>query len=186
MTGSSVKITKQAAARQLIQSAVRMCSDSSDAMAAHLIAASALGIIRDLIAKRGHTYQSRALSEGFFAAAKARLKGEPDIFPQNPEFDKIVDNIAVKIRDGSIKRAGDVLVQMPQHFERTLTAHIFGPAGFLKHADRRPDEVIDLADVRPIEATMHAITAYALLFPAQRISPEVERFVHMHVDNFTD
>ncbi len=69
---------------------------------------------------------------------------------------------------------------MPPHVERQLLAHISQPTNFLKHADRDSSGLIDLADVKPIEATMHAITAYAMLFPSDKLTSKAEQFVRRH------
>ena len=182
MPSGEIKLTKQAAAHRLIQTAVRLCANPDDALAAHLIAASAFGLLRDLVAKRGQSFQSRAFAESMYYAALAHRRGERNPFSDSPELMHVINLVCKGLEDGSVTSAADVKVSIPQRVERQMVAHIAQPTNFLKHADRDPNELIDLADVKPTEATMHAITAYALLFPSERLPPEIERFVLQYAD----
>jgi hypothetical protein len=180
MAGGKIKLTKQAAAHRLIQSAVRLCENADDALAAHLVAGSALGLLRDLVAKRGQSYSSRAWAESMFYAARNHKEGKRTPFDDDPQLARVIRLICKGIEDGSLTSAEDVKVRMSLQAEKQLLAHISQPTNFLKHADRDPNNLIDLADVKPIEATMHAITAYAMLFPKDRIPAELEKFVLRH------
>ena len=180
MANGEIKLTKQAAAHRLIQSAVRLCENPDDALAAHLVAASAFGVLRDLVAKRGQSYQSRAFALSMYYAARNRKDGKRTPFDEIPELARVMDLIDEGIEDGSVTSETDIGVSMEQHAEWQLLSHISQPTNFLKHADRDPDELIDMADVRPIEATIHAIGAYAMLFPSEMLTAELEQFVLRH------
>jgi len=57
---------------------------------------------------------------------------------------------------------------------------LIGPFNFLKHADKDPEGILAEQDVKPVEATSFAVTAYGFLFPDEELDPKVAKFLRQH------
>lgn len=182
---AEVALTKQAAARRLISSAVILARVEGDPLAIHLLAASALNLLRELLRGRGPDYVSRAIVEGLFQAASRLALGEPAPFATDPYTDELLREIAERIKSGNLRSADDIKVTGPS-VEYEHMKHITGPFNFLKHADRDPLAHLNESAFRPVETILHAVCAYVMLFPDQGLDAHVGDFAMEHVDDFHD
>jgi hypothetical protein len=177
------QLTKQAVAHRLILSAVQMIEKGHDPLAVHCVAASASNLLRELVATRGQTYGSRVFGAALFENALARIERRVPVgrLPSDPVIDAIIDTVRQGIESGAINSAQDVDVEIPKHVERVAMNSVVAPFNFMKHADKDATTFLDEGDLRPIDATAHAIAAYALLFPGEALSDEVRSFLDSHV-----
>jgi hypothetical protein len=175
----SVLLTKQAVAHRLILSAVRMLNHDSDPLVVHAIAASASNLLRELVARRGKNYGSRVFGVALYEAALAAAEGRPSVaqLPDDPAVAAAIAIIRHGIEEGTISGPEDVDIGIPRSIEHEVMQPITAPFNFMKHSDRDPDEVLDESSLRPVQAIAHAIAAYALLFPGDRLPDEVREFI---------
>lgn len=174
-----VAITKQSAAHRLIVAAAEMLEGHADPLAIHVVAASALNMLRELVDQQGASYQKRVLSTGLWQLAVSKSEGAPSEH-LGSELNRVLDLIIAGMGDGSVSSPADVDLWLSREDEYGLLRHIVAPFNFLKHANRDPEGTIDEADVRPVDATMHAITAYGMLFPGDELPPQIRLLVEKH------
>lgn len=136
-----------------------------------------MNMLRELVQQRGPSYAARAFREGLYQAGMAVNEGKPSGFPPNEELDRIIGEVSHAIGSGVVRDPRDLEVTLPAAEERRLLDHIVRPFNFLKHADQDPLGTLDEADVRPLDALTHAITAYAMLFPGEALDDEVGSFL---------
>lgn len=168
-------MTKQAAALRLIEGAARMCAAGEDAVVVHVVAASALNLLRELLAKRGPGLVEQLLQAGVHQAALTRMQGGQ--VPEDEELKRQLDLIVDAIEAGAVTEPADLNVIMGPHTERGLLDPMLRPFNFLKHAQNDPLATLDEADVTPVEALSLAIVAYMMLFPGEAMSPSVQAFL---------
>ena len=173
---NNITLTKQAAARRLILNGIEMAKRSDDPLAIHVVAASALNLIRELLAQRGPDLSAQALRYGIFKAAMARAEGKDSGLPDDGSLDKVLDQIASAIKKGFVKKAEDITLQLPAGDDRRMFDPIIRPFNFLKHAQRDPTSTLDESDVNPIQALMYAIAAFAFLFPGEPLPYQMADF----------
>ena len=155
-------IDKMTAAERLIQSAVDMRDRKDDPLAVHVVASSALSLLRELVAAEGDDYVAQVLKDAAFRAAQAKLQGAPTGMPEAKEIDAIVDTVVAGIEAGAVQSPADIIITTPNKEVRAWLDYIFKPYNFLKHADRDPLATRDEADFDPEGALEHAITAYLM------------------------
>lgn len=180
---AEVALTKQAAARRLISSAVILARVEGDPLAIHLLGASALNMLRELLRGRGPDYVSRAIIEALFDAATRIARGDPVPFPTDPHTDELLRVIVEGIESGTVRSANDIGVVGPS-IEYEHLRHITGPFNFLKHADRDPLAHLSESAFRPTETIIHAVCAFAMIFPDQGLDPHVKEFLNEHISDF--
>ena len=180
---ASITLTKQAVARRLMSTAVAIALADGDPLAIHLVGASALKIMRDLLKTRGPSYVDLHLIEGLYDVALRRARGEPPPFHLDPTSDQLIEAIATEIKSGQIKSAADMKI-VGQTNEHKYFKFITDPYNFLKHADNDPLETLDEADLRPIETILHCIAAYRSLFPNEQLERHVVDFAEVHKGEF--
>jgi hypothetical protein len=176
----TVLLNKEAAAHRLIVAAVEMCERGDEPLAIHVVASSAFGILRELIAKRGTNYGTQAFKAMLFYAATQKQKGVDVFNVQDDELDDAVDLVIQMIESGKISHPNHIQYEMPKHIEFGLSKFIRDPFNFLKHADRDGDSHLPEGDVEPILATMSAISAFAILFPERPVPPQLQAFLTKH------
>src|SRR3546814_13808025 len=71
-----------------------MSDRGEDALATHVVASSALNLLRELIEAGGENYVEQVLKLGLFSAASARLKGDPITLPTNPQINALNETVA--------------------------------------------------------------------------------------------
>ncbi len=155
-------VDKMTAAQRLIQSAVEMLDRKDDPLAVHVVASSALSLLRELVGAEGDDYVARVLNEALFRAAQAQLQGLPTGMPEAQEIEEIVDRVVAGIEAGAVKSPTDIIITTPKKEVRAWLDYIFKPYNFLKHADRDPLATREEADFDPEGALAHAMTAYLM------------------------
>ena len=176
---AEVALTKQAAAHRLIMAAALMDKNAVDPLATHVVAASALNLLRELVQTRGPSYQTRVLQTGLFETATAQIERRNSLFftDASEEMNAVIEYVKAAILDGSISQPSDLDIVLDSHQERALLKSVNDPYNFLKHADRDPLSTLDESDADPTNALMHAVTAYSMLFPAEALPDEVKDFL---------
>lgn len=173
------EIDKASAADRLVVSAIVMAERGEDPLAIHVIAASALKLLRDLIKKVGDEYVEEVLKIGAFTIASARAKGEPVNLLTNAEIDAVVENLIGGIAAGEVTQASDLVINLDAAGRRALLDYIVKPYNFLKHADRDPLATMDDSDIDPDHAIGHALSALTMVSPGKLLpdttKPYLER-----------
>lgn len=173
-------IDKPAAAERMIVSAIAMSDRGDDPLAIHVVAASALNLLRELIEKSGDNYVVQVLKLGVFTAATARLKSEPITLPTNPAIDALIEKVMGGIDAGEIKQASDLIVTLSADELRDMLGYIIRPFNFLKHAQRDPLATLDESDFDPDGVIIHALTAFSLICPGKPLPKEIAPFLAKH------
>lgn len=173
-------VDKLTAAERLIVSGIEMVERGDDPLAIHVVATSALNLLREMIAKGGEDYSAWVLRQGLFHAATAQLKGTPAKLPTTPEIDALIGDVAAGIDKGEIKEPSDLKVTLTTEALRKLLDYIIRPFNFLKHAQRDPLATLDESDVDPEGAIIHALTAFSVLAPGQALPDQVAPFLAKH------
>jgi len=173
-------LSKTDAAERLIVSGIMMREAGVDPLAIHVVAASALNMLRELIQLSGDDYAAFVLRQGLFHAASAQLKGAPVNLPTTPQIDGLIGEIATGILKGAILQPDDLKVTLSAAELRKQLNYIVQPFNFLKHADRDPLATLDEGDVDPDGAIMHALTAYSMLCPGKALPDKVRAYLEAH------
>jgi hypothetical protein len=84
-------------AERLIVSGILMTERGEDPFAIHVVAASTLNMLRELIQQGGDDYGAWVLRQGLFEAASALLKGSPASLPTSTQ----TDHLSRMLRRGS-------------------------------------------------------------------------------------
>ena len=173
------EIDKATAAERLVVNAIIMTERGEDSLAIHVVAASALQVLRDLLKKAGDEYVEQVLKVGAFAIASARVKGETVDLPPNAQMDAVVEKVVCGIQSGEVTRAADLVINLDAAGRRALLDSIVKPYNFLKHADKDPLETMDDADIDPDHVIGHALSALTMVSPGKplpdTIKPYLER-----------
>lgn len=157
-----------------------MSERGEDALAIHVIASSALNMLRELIQNGGNDYAAEVLQQGLWYAASARLNGAPVNLPTTHEIDRLIDDVAAGIDKGTIKQATDLKITLtPEQLHQQL-AYVVKPYNFLKHADRDPLATLDESDVDAVGTIIHALTAYSMLCPGKALPEAIAPFLAKH------
>src|SRR3546814_12181337 len=80
------------------------------ALATHVVASSALNLLRELIEAGGENYVEQVLKLGLFSAASARLKGDPITLPTNPQIDALIEKVVGGLKAGEVTQPSDLTV----------------------------------------------------------------------------
>ncbi|WP_144036811.1 hypothetical protein [Sphingopyxis witflariensis] len=172
-------IDKATAAERLVVCAIIMAERGEDPLAIHVIAASALQVLRDLIKKAGDDYVEQVLKIGAFTVASARVNGESVNLPSNAEMDAVVDTAVNGIKAGTVTQAADLVINLNAAGRRALLDSIVKPYNFLKHADNDPLATLDETDIDPDHVIGHALSALTMVSPGKplpdTIKPYLER-----------
>jgi hypothetical protein len=171
-------VEKAVAAERLIGAAITMVERGDDPLAAHLVATSALNILRDLIRKTNQEYVTEVFKRGMFTLANARAAGEPINLDIPPQAAAQIDELAEAIAAGAVTGPDDLGVAHEKPWE--LLEYIVRPSNFLKHADRDPLATLDEAHFDPVGAIAHALAAYAMVRPDHPISEQIKAFMDQH------
>ena len=171
-------IDKADAAERLIIAAIAMVERGEDPLATHLVATSALNVLRDLIGKANQEYVTEVFKRGMFMIANARANGEPINLDIPPEADVQIDGLAEAILAGVVKGPDDLGVEHEKPWE--MLNYIQGPSNFLKHADRDPLATLDEAHFDPVGAIAHALTAYTMVRPDHPVPDQAKAFMEQH------
>ncbi|MGL3823681.1 hypothetical protein [Sphingopyxis sp. R3-92] len=155
-------VDKMTAAERLIQNAIEMIDRKDDPLAIHVVASSALSLLRELVGTGGDDYVAQLLKDSVLRAAQAKLQGLPTGMPEAESVDEIVDSVVRGIEAGVVKSTADIVIVTPKKEVRAYLDYIFKPYNFLKHADQDPLATMDEGDFDPEGALAHAMTAYLM------------------------
>ena len=180
----TIVLNKEAAAHRLIVAAVEMCERADEPLAIHVVAASALNILRELIRKRGTTYGSEAFKAMLIHAAQQKQQGINVFSFDHDELNELVDYVSQLLIDDKIDTLDDLGYSMSWNVEKELLKSITEPFKFLKHADRDSNSLLPEGEVEPVLATMSAISAFAILFPNQLLSDSVRSFLKKYSTSY--
>lgn len=171
---------KAGAAERMVVSAIIMAERGLDPLAIHVVAASALNVLRDLIDKAGDDYVDQILKIGAFTVALARVKGEPEPLPTNAAMDAVVENVVGGINAGEVVKASDLIITLSAAERRQLLEYIVKPYNFLKHADRDPLATLDDDDIDPDGAIAHALTALTMISPGKVLPDDIKPYLERY------
>src|SRR3546814_16750620 len=73
----SAIVDKMTAAERLMQNAVDMIDRKDDPLAIHVVASSALSLLRELVATSGDDYVTQLVKDGLFRAAQSKIQVLP-------------------------------------------------------------------------------------------------------------
>ena len=170
-------IDKATAAERLIVSAIVMSERGDDPLAIHVVAASALNVLRDLIKKNGDNYIEQVLKQGMFAAASAHIEGKPIMLPNNPDIEALIQNLAQDIAAGKVHQASDLTITLSGNELHAMLIYITKPYNFLKHADNDPLATLDESDFDSRGAIGHALTALSMVCPGKPLPDEIRPYL---------
>lgn len=173
-------IDKPTAAERMIVSAIALSDRGDDPLAIHVVASSALNLLRELIERSGDDYIANVLKLGVFALASAKRKGEPLPLPTNAEMDALIDKVVCGIEAGELEEASDLTINLNADERRNLIGYIIRPFNFLKHAQRDPLATLDESDFDPDGAIIHALTAFSMICPGKPLPDTIAPFLEKH------
>src|SRR3546814_2943667 len=76
-----------------MQNAVDMIDRKDDPLAIHVVASSALSLLRELVATSGDDYVTQLVKDGLFRAAQSKIQGLPTGMRESETIDHIVDTV---------------------------------------------------------------------------------------------
>lgn len=170
-----MSIDKTEAAERLIVSAIQMVEREDDRLATHLVAASALRILRELMGKDKKEYVAELLKIGMFTLAQMKLSRDIPDLPVPPKVANEVNELAEAIKCGEVTSADDLKPTLEKPWE--LLKYIDDPANFLKHADRDPLSVLSEDEFCPEDAISNALTAYSFVCPGKPLPDEIRPYL---------
>lgn len=173
-------IDKPSAAERMIVNAITMSDRGDDPLAIHVVAASALNLLRELVDSTGDPYVAQVLKLGIFSIASARMKGEVVTIPTTPEIDALVEGVVLGIQSGEISDPSELDVALTTAELRDMLGYIVRPYNFLKHADRDPLETLDESDLNPDGVIIHALTAFSMVCPSKPLPDKIAPFLTKH------
>lgn len=174
------QLEKADAAERLIVAAIGMVERGDEPLASHLVATSALNVLRDLMtsADAGQEYVTELSKRGMFYLAHARAKGE-QIDLEVPDWvESQVEELSRLVEAGEISGPEELEFNHEKPWE--LLSYLMRPSNFLKHADRDPLDTLDEEDLDPEGAIVHALTAYSLVRPDKALPDQILPFLDRH------
>lgn len=173
-------ITKLEAADRLIVNGVSMSLRGADPLAIHVVACSALNVLRDLIRHQGDDYTKWVLRQGLYSTAILHIKGEASSIDVDPKNAELISNVIKAVEAGEIKSPEEISINMDGKECRKMLDYLYTPYNFLKHADNDPNQTIDIGAFDAVAALINAITAFSRLCPEKPVSEEVATFLAKH------
>lgn len=171
------KIDKPTAAERMIVNAILMVERNDDPLAIHVVASSALNLLRELIKISGNNYMEQVFRLGTFAAANAKISGNPISIPNNPKFENLIERLARDIEAGAVNGPSDLSINLNQNELHKLLKYITTPYNFLKHADEDPSATLDESDFDPQGAIGHAVTALTIACPDKPLPDKIKTYL---------
>ena len=173
-------VTKLEAVRRQIDAAVRMSFLNEDSLAIHTVASAAYVILRDIKKKRSRSEMADTMKAGLFVVARKIEAGVLKSIPE-PLLDseviarKIIPSIVESIRRGEVKGPEDIDFAFSNEWEKQHWQEFNATANFLKHADKDPDEFLDLNKINNSFLIGSACRAYCEIMGV--LTPEMEMFI---------
>jgi hypothetical protein len=166
---ATVHLTKIAAAKRQLDTAIRLYFAHDDELSIHTLVAAAFGILRDLIKKRGSDFEAEVFKAGFYAWAKQYRAGT------------LSEDVSKALKESGLLPLLETIAadEDPSHIriirDKTKSrGWPSGPANFLKHADWHPNALLAASDINNEHFLIGACTAYLELMPTP--SPEIMAF----------
>src|SRR3546814_9879022 len=117
-------VDKMTAAERLMQNAVDMIDRKDDPLAIHVVASSALSLLRELVGTRGDDYVAQLIKDALFRAAQSKIQGLPTGMPESATVDHTVEPVVLGIEEGGWKTAADVVIATPKQEDRARHDYI--------------------------------------------------------------
>lgn len=174
MTAPQAKVnsTKLAAALRLIQAAIQMEEQGVDRMATLVVAASALNMLREILKKRGTTFEMRTVQSMLWVWAQNTSARQGIFYEAVSEIvEPFLDRINEFIKSGFYTSYADIEIENPGGMSAFFLNPVYGPYNFLKHADRDTEHLLAETDIQASDAIMLSIAAYNSVFPSE-VPPE--------------
>jgi hypothetical protein len=160
---AEVHINKLAAASRLIDASIAMLTAEFDDLAICVVASSARNLLAEMKAARGGDHVDDMARWGVFYVARDHLAGTlPAEFYEFPGLIEAIEPIARMIENGEISSVNDLSIKGGQtqcEYWRKANAAF----NFLKHADRDPNQLLDLSEVGAIRIVLEACVIYTQL-----------------------
>src|SRR3546814_16330995 len=93
-------VDKMTAAERLMQNALDMIDRKDDPLAIHVVASSALSLLRELVGTRGDDYVAQLIKDALFRAAQSTIQGLPTGLPESETVDHIFETVVHGIESG--------------------------------------------------------------------------------------
>lgn len=172
------RIEKADAAERLIVAAIDIVERGAEPLAAHLLATSALNVLRDLINQADREYITEVAKRGMFLLAELVAQDKPIPFDIPEWVKEQVVELAADIQRGDVASHEELVFNHEKPWQ--LLDYLVAPTNFLKHADKDPQATLDEADIDPDGAIAHALTAYSLVKPGKPLPDETEAYLRRH------
>jgi hypothetical protein len=141
----TLQISKVAAAQRQLDAAIRLFFQREDELAIHTVAAAALGILRDLIKRRGRHFTKEVFREGISSIAKQYVAGK---LPPDKKaliegsslmtmIQPLIESTRAQGDDFDTKGINVVVTKQREH-----KLWLSQATSFLKHADRDADDFL--------------------------------------------
>jgi hypothetical protein len=166
---ATVHLTKIAAAKRQLDTAIRLYFAHDDELSIHTLVAAAFRILRDLIDKRGTDFEAELFRAGFYAMAKQYRGGT------------LSEDVSNALKESGLLSLLETIADDEHHVFRIIRdkkksrGWPSGPANFLKHADLDADALLAANDINNEDFLIGACTAYLELMPT--LSPEMMAFI---------
>ncbi|PKO85143.1 MAG: hypothetical protein CVU18_21655 [Betaproteobacteria bacterium HGW-Betaproteobacteria-12] len=167
MSTASLHVTKLAAAKRQLQSAIRLFFLEEDELAIHTIASAVYGLLKDLKRDRGQSEAADSYRTTFFYLVRDFRRGTlPAHFTSDPstmaEVERIADQLSPITADSKLS---DVQATIPSDLEKRYWNEINRAANFLKHADRDTSGTLQLEEVDNNLLLLKCCSAYRDIAP---------------------
>jgi len=173
-------IDKLASAERLIVAGIGMLERGEDALAIHVVAASAMNMLRELYETKRGDYQARVFQEAFFIAGAAQAAGQPIALGDHRLIEEAVTWVSEQIAAGKMTDSSQLEITLSDADAKALLAYIYKPYNFLKHGDRDPLSTLDETDIEPEGVIQHALLLFSWL-DKDRLFPEsIRPFAERH------
>jgi hypothetical protein len=175
---ATVHVTKMAAAKRQLDTAIRMHFAHDDELSIHTLIAAAFRVLRDVMQNRGTKMGEELFRAGVYGIAKQYGEGtlSADVLKALKESRllPLVETIAADIREQGDKfdRSRIQIADPIKAEQRTWPS---APANFLKHAERDADALLAAGKINNETFLIGACVAYLELMRTP--SPEIMAFI---------
>ena len=166
---AETSVSKLDAARRQLDAAIRMYLANEDELAIHTLAAAAYRILRDLLEKRGLSDLDLPVGTGVYLTAKDYFEGKIGdeelnvVSGGDQEFKTFILNLSDKIRKRGGKFHGsDASITLSKAQKHAVWNELSKGSSFLKHADRKPEDILSLETLNNELLMRLAIAAHQL------------------------
>lgn len=167
MSTATLHVTKLAAAKRLLQAAIRLFFMEEDELAIHTVASAAYSLLKDLKRKRGRSEAAESYRTTLFYLVRDFRRGTlPDHMTSDPammaEIERIAEQLSPITADSKLS---DVRVTISSDAEKKYWNKSNRVANFLKHADWDSDGTISVEQIDNHLLLMKCCSAYRDIAP---------------------